>query len=458
MSSSVIPTARSMARAGARWSPSVTSVLRGLRVLTAAFSTRTAAAEARPGGGRRSGRAVPPAYGPAGRGSIGPVSRSQRPSALRPREDRARPGAVPRLRHRAARRHRPAAAAGCCCSPSPARCGCCGRGCVVSADGLEVCNGLRTRRLRLGRGRGLRRAAEAGRCGCSPPGGPLVLTALPREQVRPSSSRPSRRRRPPASVRRCLRRRSRRRRPTPRLDPRRRSADGTVVPRPGTTAATAVPLVVSNGLGSVPSAWPALLAPGLRLPRAHLVPPRHLRHRPPGRPRPRARRGPRRRPRGRAWTPPASSGPSSPAGRSASTSPSRRPGATPTGSPGCSRWPACPAAPSPPWAGRCCVPRPLREPLGSAAARAARARRAAAVAGHAARPGRPRGWPGCCAHSGLHAAGRRPEAPGADAARVPRPGLGLVHDLAARAPRSTRRWTPPSCAARSRSSPGAPTC
>jgi hypothetical protein len=33
MSSSVIPTARSMARAGARWSPSVTSVLRGLRVL-----------------------------------------------------------------------------------------------------------------------------------------------------------------------------------------------------------------------------------------------------------------------------------------------------------------------------------------------------------------------------------------------------------------------------------------
>ena len=57
MSSSVIPTARSIARAGARWSPSVTSVLRGLRVLTGG-TLRTAGSPSARWDGGRGGQAV----------------------------------------------------------------------------------------------------------------------------------------------------------------------------------------------------------------------------------------------------------------------------------------------------------------------------------------------------------------------------------------------------------------
>ncbi len=95
MSSSVMPTARSIARAGARESPSVTSVLRGLRVVTEVSLVGPGTRRVR---GRRAGVAGGPGRGRHGsRGAPtvrrrGPVPRRSRPWRARAAA-RRRPGA-----------------------------------------------------------------------------------------------------------------------------------------------------------------------------------------------------------------------------------------------------------------------------------------------------------------------------------------------------------------------------
>ncbi len=129
-----------------------------------------------------------------------------------------------------------------------------------------------------------------------------------------------------------------------------RSSDGTVL-RGWRNDGTGTPVVLANGLGTVPSAWPGLVAQRLR--RRDLAPPRHVRLAAPGRPDAHPGRGPRRGPAGADGHRRAGARARRVAGRSGSTSPSPSPSSTRSGSPGCWRWPASPAARSTRWARRC---------------------------------------------------------------------------------------------------------
>ena len=88
---------------------------------------------------------------------------------------------------------------------------------------------------------------------------------------------------------------------SPRHEPRRRpvawSAGTGPRLRTWTNGADGVPLVISNGLGAPPAAWPRLTDAGLRLLGGVLEPPWPRWLRAPRRPDPHPRRGPRRRPR-----------------------------------------------------------------------------------------------------------------------------------------------------------------